>query len=60
MALAKAESRPMKLALKSAEQARITPTVRGIRERYVGREYCMPKKMLYAPTVSSGDSPLIV
>lgn len=60
IALAKAMTRPRKLALKSAEHAKITPSVRGINDRYVGTEYEIPKKKRYARTVMSGDSPLIV
>jgi hypothetical protein len=60
MALANADMRPIRFALKSAEHASMTPRVRGIRERYVGNEYWILKKMLYAMTVRSGESPLIV
>ena len=42
MALAKAMIKPMKFALKSAEQAITTPNVSGTRERYVGIEYWIP------------------
>jgi hypothetical protein len=50
----------MKFALKSAEHAITTPSVRGMRERYVGMEYSMPRNTRYAATVNSGESPLIV
>jgi hypothetical protein len=60
MALAKADIRPIRFALKSAEHASMTPRVSGMRERYVGSEYWILKKMLYAMTVRSGESPLIV
>lgn len=39
MALANADIRPIRFALKSAEHANMTPIVSGIRERYVGIEY---------------------
>jgi hypothetical protein len=37
-----------------------TPKVRGIKDRYVGVEYLMLRKIRYASTVRSGESPLMV
>lgn len=51
---------PKKLDEKSVEQASITPTVRGIRDRYVALAYLIPRKTRYARTVKRGDNPLIV
>jgi len=51
---------PKIFPLNSAEQASITPKVRGMREKYVAAGYRMLKNIRYANTVNSGESPLIV
>ena len=40
----------------SNEQASMTPTMRGISEKYVFAEYLTPKSIAYAATVNKGES----
>lgn len=40
----------------SKEQASITPTVRGNKEKYAFAEYLTPNSIAYAATVNKGDS----
>lgn len=60
MAARKAYIIPNTLPLNSAEHASITPSVSGMRERYVEIGYRISKMTRYAKTVNSGESPLIV
>lgn len=51
---------PLIFSLRSAEQASITPSVRGIRDKYVAIGYRILYTKRYAITVKSGESPLMV
>ena len=51
---------PQKLVEKSLEHAIMTPSVRGINERYVALRYLILKNTRYANTVNNGDRPLMV
>ena len=60
MAATRDAEMPQKLVEKSLEHAIMTPSVKGINDRYVALRYLILKNTRYANTVNKGDRPLMV